>query len=523
MFRGQIYSRRRTVRNSFTTEQLEQKVLLAVFHVQQSATGEVGGTGTPENPFTRIASALEAAKANAGTDEIQVAAGTYEEIVSVSDPGEVTVIGDAVSRPILTGSFPLTLSAPFGTTAFRNFQLRPTGSLAIGVNRFGVGNDVYRRSGNLTLENISINMLNGPGTALSLIGLHSFSATNVATIRGRIDLSDIGTATLNQVSIDNPNGGGVSASWVHQLSINGLSVGVVSGTGLFVSNTTRSSTGFPTPPINAPAVLTANNVTVNGATGNGLDVGSNITVNVSNSSFNNNAGIGAYLNMVTTTTLANVEASDNARGFVVWQGHGSVAGQNITANRNDFDGFFATDVNSVSVSGGEFLNNLAAGFAAIGIAGTAQLSGINANHNSFWGILLTNMTGNVSLASLTTNDNGRTGTLIGQNILAAGAALPSLTFSGGESRRNIGLGMDLFGFDGAVISGLTATGNTSYGTVLSGTLGSTSVSTSRFDRNWSGTTSGFRPGMQVLGCWRTRSMLPPSITVTSTATALRPA
>lgn len=479
MNRKLLRSRRVGYRGLAAVESLEQRTLLAVFHVGNNLTGGISGTGTPEDPFTRISLALTAAKNNAGGDEIRVAPGNYEENLLVFDPGDVTLIGVADSegnRPVLNGNVPIWLMAPEASTVIRNFRLTPTGSIAIGGTQSN-GTNVDRtniRSGSLTIEDVTIDMLqNVSNIGIGVVGLNSFTATNVAVNNGRVIMNDVATSSVNQFSVD----GGFNANWVTELNINGLSI--TSG-GLAVANSTRTWNGIGTPPVNAPAVLNASGVTVTGSGGHGLYVGTNITVDVSHSSFTNNRNVGVYLETVTASTLTNIDASDNERGFFIWQG-GSITAQNLTANRSDFEGFYARDIGALSIAGGSFSQNLAGGFLAINNGGTLQLSDFTASQNTLWGVLAYGMTGDISASNLTVNDNGEKGIFIGGE--KAGTVLPDLKISAGEALRNGDTGLNLWGFDVVTLSGLTASDNGGAGLNLHGSYGGSAISASRFDRN----------------------------------------
>lgn len=252
--------------------------------------------------------------------------------------------------------------------------------------------------------------------------------------------------------------------------------------GLEVGNSTRTWNGIGTPPVNAPAVLNASGVTATGSTGHGLSLWEDITVNVSDSSFTNSTSVGVYLDRVTASTLTNIDASDSRQGFVVFGG-GSITAQNLTANRTDYDGFYARDLGALSISGGEFSQNPYSGLIAFNIGGSVQLSDITANQNSFWGIYAADMTGDVSAGNLTANDNGRGGVVIGQSTLPQTSAFPDLTISGGQAFRNVRSGFELFGFDTVTLSGLTASDNGGQGVTLQPPRGAAAISTSRFDRN----------------------------------------
>lgn len=207
-------SRRAGFPGSSGLESLEQRTLLAVFHVGNNLNGSINGTGTPEDPFTRISLALTAAKNNSGGDEIRVAPGNYGESLLIFDPGDVTLIGVEDSqgnRPVLNGNLPIVLKTPDANTVVRNFRLAPTGSTAFLVTQY-IGNNTFRtnvRSGSLTIEDVTIDMLQGgSNVGIGVIGMNSFTARNVTVNHGRVFMDDVATASVKQLSI---SGGGVSA------------------------------------------------------------------------------------------------------------------------------------------------------------------------------------------------------------------------------------------------------------------------------------------------------------------------
>ncbi len=61
-------------------ESMEERNLMAIYVVQAGATGGATGDGSPQNPFSTITQAVNAANLNPGADEIQVDSGDYDQL-----------------------------------------------------------------------------------------------------------------------------------------------------------------------------------------------------------------------------------------------------------------------------------------------------------------------------------------------------------------------------------------------------------------------------------------------------------
>ncbi len=122
-------SRRVARRSWLQFEFMEPRNLLAVYNVQLNAA--LGGDGSAARPFATIAAAVSAANLNSGPDEILVGPGSYGESISISDPADLTLRGDAAQRPVLTG---IRLVLPNANYAFENLNIVSTTGGGVSVD-----------------------------------------------------------------------------------------------------------------------------------------------------------------------------------------------------------------------------------------------------------------------------------------------------------------------------------------------------------------------------------------------------
>ncbi|MBS0206523.1 MAG: hypothetical protein JSS49_26845, partial [Planctomycetes bacterium] len=217
-----------------------------------------------------------------------------------------------------------------------------------------------------------------------------------------------GSVSLTDVDASNNQAGGV---WVND---GGASI-VVSG-GTFNDNlATHGLTLFTTDP--SGTVMISNGVIADG-----------------------NAAYGIVVGDASVVTITDVETSFNAFSGIIVVSSGDVSLTNVTADSNVLDGVVISSAGSVVISGGSFTNSV----------GDSGLDG--------FGILITDVSGNVSMTDVTADANA----LGGLNVLDAA----SVNVSGGTFTNSTGylgtggVGITLSGILGtATLTDVTSQGN----------------------------------------------------------------
>ena len=511
---------RRSCAGMASVQMLEERTLLSSYYVDGSATGgefldapgsgaaSSGSLGSQSNPFSSISQALNAANLNPGADQIFVQPATYSEgYLQVDAADDVTVRGldfrgvGGNQRPNLVGG--LILNGPLAHVTLENLQVTQTSNPGILVVH---GNAVNTRFGDVTLTNVQVDSPVGGGyTAIYMVGLNSFQATNLTLNNGPIALADISVASLSSVTINNPSSNSLYGQWVTELNINGLTVNSASPSsnqlGVWFTNAYRTIPGSGVAPVNAPAVINATGIQIPGTNGNGFYASQNIAVNLSDSVFSGNSGFGVHLDHVMSSSLNNVAANNNGSHGFFMPGTGPILSQNLSGNGNAGFGLFAIDTIPINgyqgsttgvapvgpllnLDGGQFSNNGLTGVFAVNVAGPIQVSHVTANQNMDYGMVLRDMTGDVALTDITMNDNIRySGAVLLRTTMPVGAVYPNATITGAVSLRNHEFGVYVAGFDAVSIEGLIASDNQLNGLNVNRFSGLISVTDSQFNRN----------------------------------------
>ncbi len=498
------YRRRVARRRWLQFESMEQRNLMATYVVQANPAGGTTGDGSPQNPFSTIMQAVNAAKLNPGADEILVGSGTYNESVLITDTADLAIRGNAAVRPILNRS--LGISESNANFVIENLNINSNTGIGVAVSNGIVPNlppnGPFLRQGSLVLNNMNIQVSNNSTfwDGISVRGANQITASNVVLTNGRVFLNDVNNANLSQISVIASRSNALSANFVTQLTVDGLVANQPVGSGVSISNPPRNAqTG--TPPVNALSVVSLSNVQIIGSGSNGLEAVTNISVSAFNCSFNTNL-VGMLFSNVTSITMENVDASGNVRNGIFITNSSttpSVIGRNVTANGNRAYGFFSPISGALSFTGGSFSNNTAAGMFVDNANGTVQLSNVVASTNGQFGVFLRNMTGNVALSDVTTNSNAFVGTLV--SVTTNPVTRPSVTVSRGRANANTQIGMSLQNVGAITVDGYQANDNGGFGMNTLSPTSSVSIANAEFSRNSqvvsANTTS--RPGIILSG------------------------
>ncbi len=465
-------ARRRWIRaKHLQYEALERRNLLATYIVQLNPATGTGGDGSPQNPFASISSAVAAAKLNPGPDEIQVRPGNYPESVSINDTAELRIVGDALQRPSIRN---LTITTPNANFVIENLNVNSSNAAGVFVNNLPGPNSVIpSRTGSVTLNNMNITLpaLSTDPQSVLVNGLNQFIANNVVSNAGRISLSDVNTASLSQITVNGARTDALAANYVTSLTVSGLIALQPSGTGVVLNNISRSTPGA----VNAPSTVNLTGVHVSNSGTNGLQANFNTALTIQDSSFTRNTVRGLSLDSMSSVDLTNVTAIGNgisAQGF----------------------GVIATNTGSITITGGNFSNNSAAGIFADAISGSVRLTDVTANSNAQHGAFLRNMTGDVTLTRVSTNDNLFSGLIVttSPNPLVP----PKVSINDNTSLRNAQSGTTLSGVGQITINGLAANDNGGIGLQVASLTGTVAVANAQFNRNaqLSPVTNVFRSG-----------------------------
>ena len=347
-------------------ESMEERNLMAIYVVQAGATGGATGDGSPQNPFSTITQAVNAANLNPGADEIQVGSGDYAETLNITDTADLAIRGNATVRP--------NLNRPIGfTDSNANFVLENLNINCINGQGVVVSNLIgqavsgpFRRQGSLALNNMNIQV--SPNATfwdcVSVRGSDQITASNLELTNGRVILNDVNVANLSQITTIASRTNALVANYVTQLNVTGWTAQQPAGTGVVITNPTRPFNAGP-PPVNAPSVVNLTGVQISNSGGHGLDAGVNVSLNVVNSSFNISAGAGMQLTSVTSISMNTVNASQNAGTGIVLNNNPNlpgaplttVSGRNVTASSNRSFGFSSPLSGAISIVGGSFSNN----------------------------------------------------------------------------------------------------------------------------------------------------------------------
>lgn len=500
-------NRRRAIsrRRWLQFESMEERNLMAIYIVQAGATGGATGDGTPQNPFSTITQAVNAAKLNPGADEIQVGSGNYTETLNITDAADLTIRGNASVRPTLNRAIGFTNSS--ANFVLENLNINSiTGQGVVVSNVIGQAvSGPYARQGSLALNNMKIQVnSNAPfWDCVSVQGANQFTANNLELSFGRVILNDVNAASLSQITTITSRTNALVATYVTQLDVNGWTADQPAGTGIVVTNPIRSVNTVPTP-VNAPSVVNLTGVQITSSGGHGLDAGVNTSLNVLNSSFKTNALSGMQLTGVTSFTGENIDASGNTGiGVFINNTRNSTpttfTGRNITANSNKSFGFFSPFSGAISIVGAAFSDNTAAGIFSDLCQGTIQLSDVVASTNKQVGVFLRSMSGNVTLNNLTTNANLAGGTSV--LLLSNSPTAPSVSVSGGQSSGNTQIGLNITNMGAVNVDGYQAIDNGGFGMNIAIPSRTVSVSNSQFSHNSQvvPTTPAARPGVIFSG------------------------
>jgi hypothetical protein len=191
---------------------------------------------------------------------------------------------------------------------------------------------------------------------------------------------------------------------------------------------------------------------------------------------NDNRVMGAFLANGVNLTIVNGSYSRNVTddGLHVEHFTGSVTITNVTGNQNGGDGLELNNVVAATVTGGSYQNNTGNGLYADTLNALSVSTG-NYSNNQDDGLDVRNVTGNVTLTSLTANNNQGDG-LQGQNIGG------TLTITNGSYSSNAGNGIKLISVSALVMNNVLVNDNGDDG--LDGTsISSTSISSSSFNDN----------------------------------------
>lgn len=353
----------------------------------------------------------------------------------------------------------------------------------------------------------------GPGTIYveqgnyqggeSTIDFNNFNLSNISnadlTITGGWDISTgttTSTSTFNNVSLVIGN---TANPWGGTLTINNITITNPTGTGITA---------------NAQTNINISNVTVTNSTnGAGAELTAGANVNINNSKFERNKTAGAIIRAVGNVALANTSFSNpaNARRQIIGVdviADGSVSLLNVLANENREAGAHIVANGPVSIANSVFSGTKAisgSNFLGYGLTVESQsvinLDHVTANDNFLWGAMLTAV-GDVSIANSIFNANTTespgfiddTGLLVNSggsvSILNSHAddnrligavieAVGDVSITGSTFSSNNGITLDSAGTptfhgyglqvvtDGSIfLEGVTASGNTLFGAHL---------------------------------------------------------
>ena len=373
------------------------------------------------------------------------------------------------------------------------------------------------QGGETTIDFNSFNLSNISGSNLTITGGWNTSTGSTS-----------GTSTFNNVSIIVGNSGN---PWGGSLTLNNITITNPSGTGITV---------------NSQNIVTLSNITVTNSTnGAGAEITAGTDVNINNSKFERNKTAGAIIRAKRDVSIANSSFSNpaNARRQIIGLDiitDGSVSLLNVLANGNRQAGATINAGGPVSISNSIFSGTksiLGTEFLGYGLTVVSQdvinLDTVTANDNFLWGASLT-AAGDISIANSNFNANTTASTgfiddtgllvtsggnvsifnshaddnrLIGATIKAAG----DVSISGSTFSRNNGITIDgagnptFYGYglqvvtDGSIfLEGVTASSNTLFGAHLEAGV-DVVISNSDFSNQTSGSTAALTGrGLEVI-------------------------
>ncbi len=323
-----------------------------------------------------------------------------------------------------------------------------------GVTVFDTGISIENWNGNVTISDIA--MIAAANTAHSGTGALYIQTTknillkNFTAINTNYGLTD-GTYLDNSASTTQATVTIKNSFFNNNISYGGLII--YSKGAVTLTNVTANNNGLYGVDIYNASDLTASPITINNSmangntNGRGFSIWSNGAVKLNQVSANNNASDGIYVNNSDYASSAQpvaitgfLNASGNGAGGLYILSKGAITLTNVTANNNIGDGVYA--------------NNKAALTAQL-VKGIGFLTALGNGNNGLY--IYSN--GLVSLANLTTNNNGSYGTYI-DNIPGFPTTPQAVTISGFNSfNYNYYNGMQI-GSSGAItMSNLTAIGN----------------------------------------------------------------
>jgi hypothetical protein len=438
------------------------------------------------------------------------------------------LVSRAASQAIESGIDPIWCPEGQSPTPGANGCTQSFNSFTALLN-FLSGNATYTGPGTIYVE--EGNYQGGEST----INFNNFNLSNLSssnlTITGGWNTatgSTTGTSTFNNVSIIIGNSGN---PWGGSLTLNNITITNPSGTGITA---------------NSQNAVTLSNVNVTNSTnGAGAEITAGTDVNINNSKFERNKTAGVIIRALRDVSIANSSFSNpaNARRQIIGLDiitDGSVSLLNVLANGNRQAGATIEAGGPVSIANSTFSGTksiLGSEFLGYGLTVVSQdvinLDGVTANDNFLWGASLTaagdisiansnfnaNTTespgfiddtgllvtsgGNVSIFNSHADDNR----LIGATITAAG----DVSISGSTFSSNNGITIDSAGnptfhgyglqvvTDGSIfLEGVVASGNTLFGAHLEAGV-DVVVSSSDFSNQTSGSTTALTGrGLEVI-------------------------
>ena len=349
--RPQTY-RRALSAGRLDVEPLEERALLAVFHVALTGDDATPDGTDPNTPFRSIQAAIIAAASGSGDDdEIRVQGGLYDEDgvdAALFIPNSANIQNLTIRGGYLAG-----FAEPDGSN--------PTVYVAQGGGDFlTIGDD------DATIENISFHQ---NGTAVVDNGI-VIEASNV---------------TLRNLTIEDANFG-VAATGVSNLSVETVA-------------SLNNTAGFVFENIGTSLIFVDSTATDNLA--DGIYVEGADAISLTNTSSINNGSNG--LTILDVTGLVEIQGglfSDNILGIYIANSD-SVSVTGTSANSNLLDGLRLKNIqNQISIEGGTYNEN---GFVGVRVNGEAgggvQLTDVVANLNTSLGVVVSDVQGNVVITN----------------------------------------------------------------------------------------------------------------------------
>ncbi|MBX3411141.1 MAG: right-handed parallel beta-helix repeat-containing protein [Pirellulales bacterium] len=425
---------RRALGSRIGLEPLEERAMLAVFHVALS--GNDGNDGSAATPFRTIQQAIDAASAaDDGDDIIRVAGGTYDE--AGVDIG-FTINADAELDSLdISGSWDAT------------FTTQDTDNTPTIFAPSDAGGQVNVLDDDVTLEAIGF-MFDGTNTGIS-VGANNFRLDTVG-VTGAFD-GVAGDSLTAQVSIDDS-----------------LITGNL-GTGVKFTNMTGD------------LIVNGTEISDNGI--NGIDFeGSNAFVSIQGSTLKDHLlGTGAKIvNPGGQVAVGNNSAiSGNLAGLVV-EGASSLAVDATDIESNTLNGITAKDVTGqVSITGATTL--VTNGFigAQLTNIGSLEVDNIEVNDNSAGGLIAAQVAGAVEITNSTFSGNSTGIGIAGANGVTISGTSASLSttangltvnnggnvsVTGGNFNTNAAIGIEIKDSNDVTLESLSASGNETNGISL---------------------------------------------------------